>query len=233
MDSVSLSRQGFICQFTYNLQIPGGDLAKRFGTGHAVGTGVYYKFKSNFILGAEGNYFFGAPLLEAGIFRNITDTNGFAVDRNGSQVFVDGQQRGFNLMIKGGKLIPFSKSKPNSGLLISAGIGYVEHYIRLSNLTQNIAALDGDKRFGYDRLCTGTMLNQFIGYQHLSNNLRINFFAGIELGQAFTTSKRTWDYDLKSADNTPRNDFFYNFRFGWLLPIYTGTSSPSQGYRFK
>lgn len=229
----SAIKTGFICQFTYNYNIPGGDLAKRYGNGSAVGAGVYYKTGKNWFFGAEGSYWFGGSLREKGIFSSITDASGFAIDNNGVPVLVDAQQRGYTLGGKFGKIIPLSQKNRNSGIMISAGVAYLEHYLRLSNNTAGIAALSGDFRYGYDRLTNGWMLNQFIGYQNLDKKNRINFFIGVEFAQGFTNSMRAVDFDLMNGDPSGRMDTYTGLRFGWLLPIYTGTANEGGGYRFK
>lgn len=233
MDSLSRIKTGFICQFTYNLNVPGADLAKRYGTGSAVGAGVYYKTGTNWFFGAEGTYMFGARLREAGIFDAVVDSNGYAVDLNGSLVPVNAQQRGFTLGAKVGKVFPVSRRNRNSGIMVSLGLGYMEHYLRLANSTQNIAAFQGDLKYGYDRLCAGAMSNQFIGWQNLDKRNRINFFTGIEFAQGFTSSKRKVDLDKMGGNTNQRLDLYIGFRFAWLLPIYTGEAVNNGGYRFK
>lgn len=232
-DSISRVKTGFICQFTYNYNIPGGDLAKRYGGGSGVGAGVYYKMGNNWFVGAEGAYWFGAKLREAGIFDAITDSNGYTVDNNGSFIPVNAQQRGYTLGVKVGKIIPLNRRNRNSGLMISLGGGYLEHYLRLANNTLAVSALQNDFRYGYDRLTTGWMVNQFIGYQNLDKRNRINFFIGMEFMQGFTTSRRKIDYDRMTGDPNKRLDTYVGIRFGWLLPIYTGVVSETGGYRFK
>lgn len=232
-DSLSLIRTGFICQFTYNANFPGGDLGRRYGTGSEIGAGVYYKTGSNWIFGVEGGYWFGGSLREEGIYDAVVDSNGYAVNINGGFVRIESQQRGFTLGAKVGKIIPLGRKNRNSGLMLSLGVGYLEHYLRLANNTRDIAAFQGDLRYGYDRLCSGVLLREFVGYQFLHKKNRINFFAGLEFGQGFTYSRRTIDYDLMRGQNGQRFDSYVGIRLGWLLPIYTGVASGGGGYRFK
>jgi hypothetical protein len=232
-DSFLIRKAGFICQFTYTQQFPGADMALRYGKNNAVGSGVYFKTTGNWTFGIEGNYIFGSNIREQGIFSNLTDGEGYAVAENGGFIAVQAEQRGFNMMLKAGKIIPLGRKTANSGLFITLGAGYLEHYLRLKNQTISISALKGDYRYGYDRLCSGFAVNQFIGYQHLDKRNRLNFFAGIELYQAFTSSKRLWDYDLRSSNTAPRLDLLYGIRFGWLLPIYTHSGVASKGYTFR
>jgi hypothetical protein len=232
-DSLSHIKTGFICQFTYNYNFPGGDLAKRYGGGSAVGAGVYYKTGGNWFFGVEGSYWFGAKLREAGIFDAITDSNGYAVDNNGNFIPVNAQQRGYTLGVKVGKIFPVGRRNRNSGIMVSVGGGYLEHYLRLANNSQGVASLQNDFRYGYDRLTTGWMLNQFVGWQNLDKRNRINFFIGMEFMQGFTSSKRVIDYDLMKGTTAKRMDTYVGIRFGWLLPIYTGVAVEGGGYRFK
>lgn len=226
-------QSGVICQFTYNYNIAGGNLAQRYTNGSAVGAGAYYKTKKNWFFGAEMGHWFGANIREFGIFDAITDPSGYALDNNGSSIPVSAQQRGWVYAGKVGKIIPLGRKNQNSGIMISAGVGYMEHYIRLANNTRNIAALQGDFRYGYDRLTGGIMLNQFIGYQNLDKKKRINFFIGVEFAQGFTSSYRVIDYDKRQGNTESRKDNYTGIRFGWLLPIYTSAPDEGSGYRFK
>lgn len=229
--SAAVIRSGFICQFTYNLNFPTADLAKRYGYFHNVGAGVYFKTGNNWIWGAEGGYIFGSKIKEPGLYDGFTDADGYAVNRSGAKVEVVSQMRGLNFYAKGGKIIPLGKNK-NSGLMLSLGLGYIEHFIRVSNQSRDIAALEGDLVYGYDRLASGFSMNQFVAYQYLDPRRRVNFFAGIELMQGFTQGRRAINYDTGLPGNEKRFDGSIAFRFGWLLPIYTGSSLKSGGYRF-
>jgi len=231
-DSTSQIKTGFICQFTYNLNFPGADLAKRYSAGSTIGSGVYFKTGKNWIFGVEGMYWFGGKLRENGIFDAIVDSNGNALDINGSSVQIAAQQRGYSLAAKVGKIIPVGRNK-NSGIMLSASVGYMEHYLRLANNTRDIPAFEGDLKFGYDRLTSGWMTKEFVGWQNLDRRNRINFFVGLEFGQGYTYSRRKIDFDLMKGQTGQRLDLYYGIRIGWLLPIYTGVASNGGGYRFK
>jgi len=232
-DSISLIKTGFIAQFTYNFNVPGADLAKRYYANSAVGAGVYYKTGGNWIFGIEGSYWFGGKLKEAGIFDQVVDSSGYAIDNNGGFIPVDAQQRGYNFNVKVGKIFPIGRRNKNSGIMVSVGAGYMEHFLRLTNNSLGVAALQGDFRYGYDRLTSGLMLNEFVGWQNLDKRNRINFFIGFEMAQGFTYSRRLIDYDKMSGTTAQRFDSYYAVRFGWLLPIYTGVASNGGGYKFK
>ena len=44
---------------SYGIQLPGGDLASRFGVNQTIGMAVTYKHKSGWMFTAEGDFFFG------------------------------------------------------------------------------------------------------------------------------------------------------------------------------
>lgn len=46
-------------QANYAQQLPGGDLADRFGTNSNIGLGAFRKTRSNWTLGGEGSFLFG------------------------------------------------------------------------------------------------------------------------------------------------------------------------------
>ena len=60
---------------TYSYQFPGGDLAKMFGSNSSIGGGFQYKFRSNWIIGAEGNYLFGSTVKIADTLLKMISTS--------------------------------------------------------------------------------------------------------------------------------------------------------------
>ncbi|TNE81181.1 MAG: hypothetical protein EP332_04775 [Bacteroidetes bacterium] len=231
-DTNSVVRTGFICQFTYDLNFPTADLKQRYGLFNGVGTGVYYKTGRNWIWGAEGSYLFGNSIKEVDLFDAFTDADGYAIDHQGNRVEILAQMRGLRLFVKGGKIIPLGRNK-NSGLMLSVGFGYMEHFIRATNRSTTVAALEGDLKFGYDRLASGFTMNQFVGYQFLDPRRRINFFAGVEFTQGYTQGRRAINFDTGLPGNEKRSDGSIGIRIGWLLPIYTGSALTSGGYKFR
>ncbi len=73
---------------------------------------------------------------------------------------------------------------------------------------------------GYDRLSNGIGFTQSVGYLFLSNNRIANFFAGIEMNEAFTKNRRDFNYDQMKKDNQLRTDLLFGIRIGWILPLY-------------
>ena len=207
------------------LQIPGGDMAVRFGNNMTIGGGFRWKTKANWTLSLEGAYLFGGTIHESGILDGLKDDFGNVINSYGELATVKMFERGYHTSGRVGRIINLPGSNANSGLWVELGAGFLEHWIRIENPGNNIPQLMGDYRKGYDRRSNGLALTQFIGYSHLSANQRTNFFFGIEFCQAFTQNRRNTNFDTGLKDTKGRRDFFYGLKIGWVFPIYRQTAS--------
>lgn len=210
--------------FTYSYNWAGGDLVNRFGDNSTIGGGYWFKNKKNWIVGFTGNYLFGGYVKENGILDELMTLNGFIIDDEGKAAETDMFERGWVFAFSFGKVIPqigLSGPKlglnPNSGFLVSVGIGTIQHKIRIESTALQ---LQGEYVKGYDRLSSGPCITQFLGYMHLSNNRLVNFYAGMESVQGLTENRRGFNYDTMQEDRKIRLDVFTGFRFGWVLPLY-------------
>jgi hypothetical protein len=206
--------------FTYGIHLPGGDLAKRFGPNSDVALSYMHKTKKNWIYTGQMSYLFGKQVKENTILDSIRDSNGQVINQNGNYADVRLYQRGFNIYAGAGRLFPMFGPNPNSGILVMGGVGLLQHKIRIEDIGNQSPQLAGDYKKGYDRLTNGISVNEFIGYLYLSNKRLVNFYAGFDLTQAFTQSRRSWDYDLMRKDETKRTDLLWGVRAGWVLPLY-------------
>jgi hypothetical protein len=207
-------------RLSYAAQIPGGNLADRFGWNSNISLSVDEKFANKFFVGLEGSFFFGNQVRDTSMLDGFKTSDGQILDQNGNYATVILSQRGFTANLYGGYLWTLFGPNLNSGILLKAGIGYIQHKVKIEHRESTIAGLEGDYLKGYDRYTNGLMVSEFIGYQYLSNNKYINFFAGVELIQGFTKSRRSFDYDKASYDDTNRKDLLYGIRAGWILPLY-------------
>jgi hypothetical protein len=214
----TIPSSGVMINMSYAAQLPGGDLAKRFGFNSNVQLGVYYKFNSNWIIGIEGATIFGNVMRETGMLDSIAtkDLNLIANDGNYSQVKYF--ERGYDIQITGGKVFPLSKKNLNSGLVVTLSAGYLRHHIRIETPSDWTPQASGDYLQGYDRLTAGVCVTEFAGYQYISKNRLFNFFAGFEFTQGFTKSLR-YDFDIMSKNTSLRSDLLNGIRVGWILPI--------------
>jgi hypothetical protein len=216
--------------FHYGFQIPGNDMAKRFGINSNLGGSFLFKNKKNWIGGIEFNYIFGNVIKEDTILKMIsTSENGIISDQG---VYADVKQfeRGYYTNIKLGKIFTFNKPNPNSGIMVLASVGFIEHKIRTEVADNMAQQLKGDYKKGYDRLTNGIDISEFIGYIYMGNNRLVSFYAGIEFTQAWTQSRRDWDFDRMAPDKTKRYDTLYGIKIGWIIPLYRKASKGGYYY---
>lgn len=210
----------FLLGPSFAFQLPGGNLADRFGHNFNVGGSFMRKLKSNWLLGIEGQFIFGDQLKENHIMDSINTQQGFLIGTNGGYADVFLYERGFHFFVKAGKIFPVFKSNPNSGIMATVGAGLLQHKIRIENDDNNVPQVHDDYVKGYDRLTNGLSITEFIGWIHLGGNRIANFSAGFEFTQAFTQNRRSFNFDEMRQDDTKRLDLLYGFRASWYIPFY-------------
>ena len=133
-------------------------------------------------------------------------------------------ERGFTLSAKVGKIFNLLSVNPNSGIMVMAGVGFLQHRIQFEDKFQEVPLLSGDGYYqGYDRMSNGLLLTQFFGYRLLSNRRLINVFGGVEFTQGFTQNQRAYNYDTGLKDDTERLDSSWGVKIGFSLPLYKPT----------
>lgn len=208
---------------SYAYQLPTGDMALRFGSNNNIGLGSCYKFRSNYMIGAEGSFLFGNKINESNMLKGLLTADDQVLDQDGYPATVFLYERGYTVMAYVGKIIPVAGPNPNSGLLIKLGGGYMRHKIRIETQENVVPQLEGEYQKGYDRLTAGPAAMLFFGYQHISSNRLVNFQVGFESMLGFTQGLRPYNFDTGRADTGMRFDGLNGFRFGWTLPIYRRT----------
>lgn len=204
----------------YTFQMPDGDMATRFGNNSAMSLEVSYKGRKQWIVGGSMSYFFGKQIRETGIFKNLATSEGYIINRNGEFADVRLYERGITLVAEAGRMFSFKKPNPNSGIVFKAGIGFMQHKIRIETIGNNVPQLSTVYKKGYDRLSNGLMLSQNLGYMYLSNNRLLNIYFGFECMEGFTQSRRSYDYDLMKQATKKRLDILYGGKIVWVLPLY-------------
>lgn len=211
---------------SYAYQIPGGDMAERFDNNHNIGLGFHIKSKTNWYYGLQGTYLTGNRVLqEEGFLSNLIVDGGYILDNQGQLAKISIQQRGFTLTADGGYLFPVLGPNRNSGILAFAGVGLLQHKIRIEHQEHEINQLQDEYLKGYDRLTNGLVLHQFLGYYYMSNYRLINFYVGLEGWQGFTQSRRNYNFDTRVKDDAKRTDLLIGIRAGWVLHLYKRMST--------
>ena len=214
-------------KFNYGFQIPAGDLADRFGSNFVLGLGAEYIIKNGVFFGTEFDLHFGNKVKEDAL-ASLRTAEGDIIGNDRSLSAVFPRMRAISAGIYIGKVISFGKLK-NTGLKVSLGAGFIEHKIRFQDDSNNAIQLFGDYVKGYDRLSNGFSLKQFVGYQYMSSDQRINIYGGFDFTEAFTKGRRDWNYDQFGPDKSSRTDILIGFRIGLILPFFFG-ADPSTIY---
>ncbi|MEZ4791414.1 MAG: hypothetical protein R2811_15565 [Flavobacteriales bacterium] len=209
-----------VVQASYAQQLPGGDLAERFGSNNNVGLATWRKLRNNITLGAEGSFIFGNQVREPGILGNVLNSAGQILDEDGVMADVFLFQRGWSAFATVGRIFPLFGPNPNSGLHLKLGGGYLRHKVRVQTQENVVPQLEDEYLKGYDRLTAGPAGLLYLGYQHFANKGRVNFHIGLELIAGKTTSLRAYNFDTEQFNKAHRFDLLSGLRLGWTLPIY-------------
>ena len=217
----SIVSSGFISA-DYGFNLPGGDLYSRFGANSTIGAYAGFKTVKNNFYCLEWNYIFGGIVKENGMLDSISTSDGYLIDVEGKLSDIRIFERGFTLHAQYGHVFPIREISPNrnSGLFLNAGIGMLQHKIRIYDNGGRSPQLTGEYLKGYDRMTSGVSFSQFVGYWYMSSNRFVNFYFGFEAYEGITKSRRSWDYDLMRADTKQRFDVMYGLRAGWVIPLY-------------
>lgn len=213
---------------TYGLSVPGGDLEERYGLYSDIGAGLGYKTSSNWIVGIEAVYLFSNNVKEDPLL-GISNADGSITNMYGEAAQIYMRMSGTHMKVNLGKVIPVLANNKNSGIYLRAGVGFLQHKIFYSNTGNNTPQILGSYTKGYDRLCNGFALSEFVGWQQFSSEKSYHFFAGVEFTQGFTQNQRQWDFATNQKIAEARLDLSYTFRLGVLILL---KSRPASDYYY-
>ena len=201
------------------LQIPGGDLAQRFGTNSDISLTLSYKTNNDFIFEINGSVLFGPTVKENNVFDAINGDNGTLISQNGEIPTIRLFERGGHIDISCGRYFSLKSEKSESGIMLSIGTGYLYHKIFIETLTTELPQLSEELIKGYDRLSGGLLTKQFIGYLHFSKKTNIRYLFGLEFIQAFTKDLREYNYTNQAYVTANRMDYLFGLKCGFIVPI--------------
>lgn len=211
--------------------IPQADLAQRFGNFASAGIAGLRKSKKGWLWGGSAQFHFGNKVKERNMISGITVYDGFVVSSDGTLSDIQYLMRGFQGSLSFGKILPFGGRNPNCGFYVLVNGGFIQHKIRFElERKTNVPSLTGEYKKGYDRMSNGWTASPSLGYLFLSNKRTINFFAQVDFNYASTVNRRSYNFDTGLPDERIRNESFFSFRFGWVLPIYR--SAPADFFYF-
>ncbi len=200
--------------------VPGADMAKRFGNSFKLGANIKLKTKTNWLFGGGIGFIVGGKVKEPGLLENVKTDAGPIINSFGSPLNLAIYQRGYAVDLHVGKILPIFSPNPNSGLTVETGVGFMQHKINLFDRDNNIPQVRGDYKKGYDRLTNGLFVRQFVGYTFYSTNRLINFSLGLESSVGFTEGRRDYWYDVDKPGNDERLDILTGIVGCWHIPLY-------------
>ncbi|MCO6494339.1 MAG: hypothetical protein J5I91_01485 [Bacteroidetes bacterium] len=206
--------------FNYAFHQPMGLLNERFTNFNGVGIGASYRWESKVLVGFNFGAMWGGGVKENNTLDSLIGPSGNLIDNNGNLAIIRLFSRGYHTDAFVGYLLNTRKKNPNSGFIFRVGAGYLEHKIKYQHTLNIMPQLENGMYKGYDRLTSGFMLTQFVGYQYSSYLKRIHFWGGIELSEGFTKNRRGFNYDTRQFDTKLRKDNLLTFRIGIMIPIY-------------
>ncbi len=209
-----------IFNVSYAIQLPGGDLKNRFGMNNNLGFSGGIKLVSNWTFDIEGAFLFSQNVKDTSIIDHLQNSQGWIINQQGDENRILIYERGQTFTFKIGKIINVLGPNPNSGIIFKIGIGMIRHKIRIENENNLIPQLSQDHLPYYDRLTLGLVINEFIGYQHMSNNRLTNFIIGFDLKQGFTKGMRDYQIDIMGPMLDNRIDLLNGIRIGWIIPVF-------------
>lgn len=133
-----------------SVQLPGADLADRFGINSTIGGGAFYKTQSNWIVDAQYSFMFGNQIEEKDLLANISTSTGAIIGSDGRFADVRLFERGFHVSLTVGKLFPLNKPNPNSGIVLKIGPAFIQHRIKIDPVGGTVPQLSEEYRKGYD-----------------------------------------------------------------------------------
>ncbi len=205
----------------YARHFPLKDMALRFGGNNSIGISANYKFNRNINLQLGFDGLFGSKVYENTAIDSIIGGIGEMIDNKGNLAVLHMYERGYDWHINVGKVFPISRMQLNSGILLSVGLGFIQHKIKYVYPKNTLPQLDNNYVKGYDRLTNGLMYRGFAGYQQITNNGYFNFYAGIEYLYGITYNRRAINYDTRVHDFTRRKDILIGPKIGILIKLNT------------
>ncbi len=214
------SRKGLVIGLNVGYDVPGVDMAKRFGNSFRLGPSLFWKTMSNWTFGAKADFIFGSRVREDSLLFNVSDKYGQFINNGGNRIGVGVFERGYMIGLQAGKILPIDNAQPNKGILVMTGAGFIQHKISVIDQDKTIPQLRGDYRKGYDRLTNGWYLEQFVGWNMFDKNGLINFHLGLNLTAGFTKGRRDYLYDVMRKDDASRVDLLFGIRGGIYIPVF-------------
>lgn len=186
-----------------------------------------YKFKSNWLLSADGTLVIGHDLndkaerLPAVYSR---DASPFVIGTNGTDANMTCYNRALHFRVGAGRIFTLNQNNPNSGIMVRLMGGFLQQKTIFMLNDVNAPQIQGDYARLYDHKRRGATLTESIGYWFMSNNYNFfNMYVAFEVTQCWSHSVRDYVLDpvmgLQGPDNTNYFDLLYTIKVSWMFPL--------------
>ena len=216
-----VASQNVTLNVSYGLDVPGLDMADRYGLNYDAAIDIDYVRENGWFFGAHGHMLLG-PFVKEDVIGNIRTSTGTLIGQQKNTSLITLKQRGFLLGIHGGKFFNLSKQKYQHGIRTRIGSSLLTHYIVFNDESATVNQLLGDYGKGYDRFTRGLTTEQFIGYQYINQAKTMDVYAGFQFIQGYTRNRRPIDFDTRSTNHSWRLDLLTGFRIGIAIKLYQG-----------
>lgn len=209
--------------FGYGPFASGGDLGDRFGSGWSIDAGAaWLPRNSNFEVGFRAQFGFGSEVKED-VLASLRTREGFLIGNQREPADVQLRQRQLFIGPSLGYTFRLGENQ-RAGIHLKTSVGYFFHRIRFQqDAVQSVPQIAEELEAGYDRLTGGPAIHQFIGYQQLALDRRLNVYIGAELMAGFTKGLRSFDYATGAPPPAAgRTDLVAGLKAGLIIPFYFG-----------
>ena len=215
--------RAYLVQAGYGPFTSAGDLGDRYGGGLAIdGALLYLPNNASWQFGLMAQYGFGTEVRED-VLADLRTDAGFVIGDQRQPAEIRLRQRQLFIGPRLGYTVRIGANR-RAGLHLATGLGYFYSRIRFQqDPVQIVPQLVKAAQGGYDRLAGGPAVYQFVGYQQLALDRRLNFFLGAEITAALARQLRNYDVNLGGPPPSDgRVDLVLGLRAGIILPIYRG-----------
>jgi len=200
---------------SYN--VPAGDLGDRFGNHSEISVGLEYQLSpSKWVFSFETDFLFGSSVKED-VLAPLRLENGLILGNDSEYANIFLRQRGVHMGLMVEKTV--LANDIGRGLRLGAGVGLLNHFIRIQDDSRSVPQVAGRYKKGYDRNTRGFALKERFSYNFVSDSKRVNFSLGFEFTQGFTKNTRAINFDTALPDTENRIDLIYALNLKWLLPL--------------
>ncbi|HWB64822.1 MAG TPA: hypothetical protein VG603_15000, partial [Chitinophagales bacterium] len=157
-------------------------------------------------------------------------SSGFLITQYNDISGVRLEEHGFNLKFNFGKVVPFTEKYPDAGLLFMTEFGFLQHKIAIDVKARELPQLSPTYKKGYDRMCNGPVISQFIGGIFMARRKYFSGYAGLQFDAAYTEGRRSYDFYSHAPLNDKRIDMFLGIKVGYIIPVFLQTSEKEYYY---